>query len=97
MRRDREYVTVVSALANCLVSLDRAFHASCLRRSLLRGFFPLCASFWELRHSVSLEMLVHGETLDLTSDLLCRRTFAPLLLPGGTPRSISTGGTVSGI
>jgi len=95
MRRDRECVTVVSALANCVVCLDRVFHPFCLRRSLLHRFFSLYAGFWELRPPVSLEGLVHGETLDLTSDLVGRRNLATLPLPRGT-WSAFTGGTVSG-
>jgi hypothetical protein len=70
--------------------------SSCLRRPLVRSFF-LLRSFWELRPPVSLQMLVHGETLDFTSDLLRGRPFAPLVLAGGTPRSTFTTGTVSGI
>jgi len=91
MRRDRECVTVVSALANSVVFLDRVIHASGLRRSLLRRFFSLCAGFWELRPPVSLEVLVHGETLDLTSDLVGRRNLPTLPLPRGT-WSTFTGG-----
>jgi hypothetical protein len=51
---------------------------------LLPGrFFPICANFWELGHPVSVEVLVHGETLDLTSDFPGRRTLAALpRLPG---------------
>jgi hypothetical protein len=55
----------------------------------------LCAGFWELRPPVSLEVLVHGETLDLTSDLVGRRNLATLPLPRGT-WSTFTRGTVSG-
>ena len=88
-------MTVVSANANCVVFLDRVFHASCVRRSLLHSFFSLCAILGELRPPVSLEVLVHGETLDLTSDFVGRRTLATLLLPRET-WSTFTEGTVSG-
>ena len=54
-----------------------------------------CASFWELRGPVSLEMLVHGETFDFTSDLVGGHNLATLPLSGGS-WSIFIGGTVSG-
>ena len=66
-----------------------------LGRFLLRSFFSLCASFWELRPPVSLEVLVHSETLDITADLVGRRALATLPLPRGT-WSTFTGRTVFG-
>lgn len=57
--------------------------------------FFSCASFWELRGPVSLEVLVHGETFDFTSDLVGGHNLATLPVPRGT-WSIFTGGTVSG-
>ena len=83
IRRDFECLTVGSALANCAVFLERVFHASCLRRSLRRSVFS-CASFWELRRPVSLEVLVRDETFDFTSNLVGGHNLATLPVARGT-------------
>jgi len=58
----------------------------CLRRSWLRRlFFRFAQVFWELRPPVSVEVLVHGVTLVLTSGVRGRHTLAALLPP--LPRS----------
>jgi hypothetical protein len=44
-------------------------------------FFPAFPSFWEPRHPVSVEVLMHGRALTLTSVLLGRRNLATLVLP----------------
>ena len=61
---------------------------------LLRSFFSR-ASFLELCPPVSLEVLVHSETLDITADLVGRRTLATLPLTRGTWWTF-TARTVSG-
>jgi ABC-type cobalamin transport system permease subunit len=92
MRRDRECVTVVSLKANCVVFLEKVFHAPCLGRSWLRRLFsPFAQVFWELRPPVSVEVLVHGVTLVLTSGLRGRHTLATLLPPPPFPRSSDLG------
>jgi hypothetical protein len=45
-------------------------------------FYLLAQVFWELCLSVSVEVLMHGKALDLTSSLLGRRNLATLARPG---------------
>ncbi len=61
----------------------------------LRRSFFLAQVFWELRGPVSLEVLVHGETFDFTSDLVGGHNLATLPVPRGT-WSIFTGRTIFG-